>query len=70
MSLFYHGEELHYKVIAGIPQDSKIIDVRYNGFDKCFDVLIESEVFNGPEEANQYPTIDIALEKISTVSCE
>ncbi len=47
----------------GLPEDAKICDIRFNGFDRCtVELLIESESFDFIPEGCPYPHMGTTIE--------
>ena len=57
--LFTTESEHRYKILSGLPKDSRIVDVRYDGFDNCTKFLVESEEFDVIKEGCQIEVVNI-----------
>ena len=47
-----------------IPKDTIVIDVKWNGFDDCIDMLIESKIFDKVEKGAGWPIHYLTAERI------
>jgi hypothetical protein len=48
-----------------LPRDTRIIDIRFNGWKNELDVLIESEEFEELKEGSEIPRINLAVTEIN-----
>lgn len=58
LSMFAEGLKPMHEIVAGLPKDAKIINVRH-GWQNEIDILLESETFSPVNEGSELPFLTI-----------